>query len=114
MTASPLQFDNTLLFGYNSKRDNLSGTRFPGVSKIRTKNIDLMNKISDFIGNYYRNEHVSPTVRAIADQQECAHRNAYEVVPLMERLRAEIDALEIVVSAKHWPVPSYNDILFYA
>ena len=67
MTASPRQFDNTLLFGYNSKRDNLSGTRFPGVSKIRTKNIALMNKISDFIGNYYRNEHVSPTVRAIAD-----------------------------------------------
>ena len=52
-------------------------------------------------------------VRAIADQQKCANRNAYEVVPLMERLRAEVDALEIVVSAKHWPVPSYNDILFY-
>ena len=32
----------------------------------------------------------------------------------MERLRAEVDALEIVVAAEHWPVPSYNDILFYA
>ena len=53
-------------------------------------------------------------VRAIEDQQECADRNAQEVIPLMERLRAEVDALEIVVSAKHWPVPSYNDILFYA
>ena len=52
--------------------------------------------------------------RAIADQQECANRNAYEVIPLMDRLRAEIDALEIIVSADHWPVPSYNDILFYA
>ncbi|MBQ9002304.1 MAG: glutamine synthetase III [Eggerthellaceae bacterium] len=52
--------------------------------------------------------------RAIADQQECANRNASEVIPLMERLRAEIDALEIVVSADHWPVPSYNEILFYA
>jgi len=53
------------------------------------------------------------TVRAIPDQQKCADRNAYEVVPLMERLRQEVDALEIVVSAKHWPVPSYNEILFY-
>ncbi len=53
-------------------------------------------------------------VRAIEDQQECANRNAYVVVPLMERLRAEIDGLEIVVSSEHWPVPSYNDILFYA
>ena len=52
--------------------------------------------------------------RAIEDQQECAHRNATQVVPLMDALRAEVDALEIVVSAAHWPVPSYNDILFYA
>ncbi len=53
-------------------------------------------------------------VRAIADQQECANENASKVVPLMDELRAEVDALEIVVSAEHWPVPSYNDILFYA
>ena len=52
-------------------------------------------------------------VRAIPDQQECANKNASEVVPLMDKLRAEIDALEIVVGADHWPVPSYNDILFY-
>ena len=51
--------------------------------------------------------------RAIKDQQQCANDNAYKVVPLMERLRAEVDSLEIVVSADHWPVPSYNDILFY-
>ena len=53
-------------------------------------------------------------VRAIADQQECANENADKVVPLMDALRAEVDALEIVVSATHWPVPSYNAILFYA
>ena len=52
--------------------------------------------------------------RAIPDQQECANRNAAEVIPLMDALRAEIDALEIVVSADHWPVPSYNALLFYA
>ena len=53
-------------------------------------------------------------VRAIPDQQECANQNASLVVPLMEKLRAEVDALEIVVSADHWPVPSYNDLLFYS
>ena len=53
-------------------------------------------------------------VRAIEDQQECANENASKVVPLMNELRAVVDSLEIVVSADHWPVPSYNDILFYA
>ena len=57
---------------------------------------------------------VRDAVRAIPDQQECADQNAGKVVPIMERLRNEVDNLEIVVSAEHWPVPSYNDILFYA
>ena len=53
-------------------------------------------------------------VRAIPDQQECANRNASEVIPLMDAIREQVDALEIIVSVDHWPVPSYNAILFYA
>ena len=31
----------------------------------------------------------------------------------MEALRAAVDAMEIVTDRDHWPVPTYNDILFY-
>ena len=49
----------------------------------------------------------------IADQQERANDNAHHVIPLMGELRAAIDAMEIVVDDNHWPVPTYNEILFY-
>ena len=49
----------------------------------------------------------------IADQQERADDNAHHVIPLMDELRAAIDAMEIVVDDNHWPVPTYNEILFY-
>ena len=49
----------------------------------------------------------------IADQQERANANAHHVIPLMDELRAAIDAMEIVVDDNHWPVPTYNEILFY-
>ena len=49
----------------------------------------------------------------IADQQERANDNAHRVIPLMDELRAAIDAMEIVVDDNHWPVPTYNEILFY-
>ena len=49
----------------------------------------------------------------IADQQERANDNAHHVIPLMDELRAAIDAMEIVVDDNHWPVPTYNEILFY-
>ena len=49
----------------------------------------------------------------IADEQERANDNAHHVIPLMDELRAAIDAMEIVVDDNHWPVPTYNEILFY-
>ena len=44
-----------------------------------------------------------------------AEDDAYrdEVLPLMDKLRAAVDAMETVTSKDYWPVPSYNDMLFY-
>ena len=31
----------------------------------------------------------------------------------MDTLRAAVDAMEEIVAADYWPVPTYDDILFY-
>ena len=49
----------------------------------------------------------------IEDLQEAANAYAHELVPCMEAVRNEVDQLEILIPASDWPVPSYNDILFY-
>ena len=51
---------------------------------------------------------------AIEDLQEQANAYAEKVIPAMEALRAEVDALECIVERDYWPVPTYNDILFYS
>ena len=50
---------------------------------------------------------------ALIDSQEQATCYAHEVAPAMERLRAAVDAMEEIVAADYWPVPTYDDILFY-
>ena len=50
---------------------------------------------------------------AIRIPQAKANFYAANVVPAMENLRKEIDALEIITSRDVWPVPSYNNMLFY-
>ena len=45
--------------------------------------------------------------------QEQANVYAHEVVPAMEVLRAAVDSMEELVAADYWPVPTYDDILFY-
>ena len=47
------------------------------------------------------------------DILERAQCYATKVVPAMEALREKIDGLEIITSRDYWPVPSYNNILFY-
>jgi glutamine synthetase len=57
---------------------------------------------------------VHNAAEAIEAPQEQANAYANEVIPAMDALRAEIDTLECVVERDYWPVPTYNDILFYA
>ena len=52
--------------------------------------------------------------QATENQQERANLYAHEIIPVMEDLRAAVDSLETMVGADHWPVPSYNRMLFYA
>ncbi len=50
---------------------------------------------------------------AMEDQQARANYNAHTVLPIMEALRAAVDAMEVITSRDFWPVPSYNNMLFY-
>ena len=49
----------------------------------------------------------------IANQQERANCYAHTVLPVMEDLRVAVDAMEVVVDREYWPVPTYDDMLFY-
>lgn len=50
---------------------------------------------------------------AIEDGQQKANKYATEVIPIMDALREAVDAMEIIVDRDHWPVPTYNAMLFY-
>ncbi len=50
----------------------------------------------------------------VVDQQERANMNAHEIIPVMDDLREAVDDMEIIVERGFWPVPTYNEILFYA
>jgi glutamine synthetase len=56
---------------------------------------------------------VHEKAEAIADPQEQANCYAHEVNPAMETLRASVDAMEPIVASDYWPVPTYDDMLFY-
>ncbi len=50
---------------------------------------------------------------ATADVQARGEACRDNVLPAMEKLRKDADAMESICSKEYWPLPSYNDILFY-
>ena len=56
---------------------------------------------------------VHKKAEGLIDAQEQANCYAHEVAPVMSRLRSAVDAMEEIVAADYWPVPTYDDILFY-
>lgn len=45
--------------------------------------------------------------------QERANYYAHSVIPIMDQLREVVDYTETITDRSHWPVPSYNNMLFY-
>jgi glutamine synthetase len=73
----------------------------------------LIKGVNDTYAAVDRLAEVHQKAEAAADSQEQANIYASEVVPAMDELRAAIDSMEPIVSNDYWPVPTYNDILFY-
>jgi glutamine synthetase len=75
-----------------------------------------LTKVTGLFGSAVQKLEVLETARTKADAVGCGEEKAIayrdHVFTAQTALRQEIDALETIVSKKHWPVPSYADMLF--
>ena len=73
----------------------------------------LTQGIDDISARTDELEERNDAAHALGDPR--AQDDAYvsDVVPAMEALRAAVDDMELLCSRDIWPVPSYNEMLFY-
>ena len=72
------------------------------VSGKLTEATDALNALGDVVAK----------VEKLATEKEKAFAFKDEVKPAMDKLRAPIDALEMMVDEKLWPVPTYDELIF--
>ncbi|WP_058269833.1 glutamine synthetase III family protein [Olsenella massiliensis] len=73
----------------------------------------ITNGIDEIYATVGELEATNAKARAV---EGCAEQDLYyhdEVMPVMRRLRASVDAMEKVCGHDWWPVPSYNRMLFW-
>ena len=78
--------------------------------------MEILTEISTRIANAFK--HVKKLECALASAKKIGNVSALsvyykdKVLPIMEKLRAEADALETLVSEEYWPIPTYGDLMF--
>ena len=77
---------------------------------------DLLKQIAASLASVYKNvtklEGTTARARKISDTVKQAEAYRDKVFPTIQALRVDIDALELLVPADLWPVPTYVDLLF--
>ena len=76
---------------------------------------EILTEISARISKAYK--HVKGLEKALdgAKSTDAKALSVYykdKVLPIMKKLRGEADALENLVSADYWPIPTYGDLMF--
>ncbi|MFN0117569.1 MAG: glutamine synthetase III [Elusimicrobiota bacterium] len=77
---------------------------------------DLLDQLSDLLESATKKlgtlESLTKKAQNSKDAKDKAETYRDDVVPAMNALRADIDALENIVPSNKWPVPSYAEMLF--
>ena len=78
---------------------------------------DIIQRLTSGLDDIYRLadelEKVAKTANAKANPTEQDALCRDEVIPAMTALRGVVDEMETICASEYWPVPSYNDMLFY-
>lgn len=92
-----------------TKKKNL-GVTCKGETKLLVRLSEGSDAISEAISVL---NNARQKAAAVEDLTARARSFRDEVLPAMGTLRQTVDAMEYVTAKDYWPVPSYNDILFY-
>jgi len=82
-------------------------------TSLEEKLLDKISRLSECLGK--RLEHLSEqtlAVRDIKDHLELARAYRERVYTAMNELRLVVDELELLISSKHWKIPTYAEILY--
>lgn len=81
-----------------------------------TPESELLTRISSLSGCLFKRlaalSDENLKVRQISDTKELAFAYRERVIPAMNELRCTIDELELIVSPKHWTLPTYSEIIY--
>ncbi len=77
---------------------------------------DIISKLSALNTKAYRDtaalKEAESKAAALTDAVSLAEAYCHNVIPAMNTLRADVDAMEELTASEYWPLPTYGDMMF--
>ena len=94
---------------------SINEVRAAGITEVEVQT-ELLNRTTTLLKRvYHAKKNLEKLILQAAACPEGRERALFcrqKLVPAMEKLRAPVDELEMIVDKELWPVPSYGDIIF--
>ena len=104
-----MEFSSELAEGIVNKKAALPGMNVAAEEERLAEIEGLVSKL------YAANNELDKAVKISSDYEgsSLSHYSRSSIIPAMEEVRKHADQLELIVGQKHWPYPTYGEMLFY-
>ena len=104
-----MEFSSELAAGIVNKKAALPGMNVEAEEERLAEIEGLVSKL------YAANNELDKAVKISSDYEgsSLSHYSRSSIIPAMEEVRKHADQLELIVGQKHWPYPTYGEMLFY-
>ncbi len=84
--------------------------------KAAQTHLDMISEISERVARIRENVHLMTEERKKANALDNAKKQAFayceKVIPYFEKIRYDVDKLELIIDDELWPLPKYREMLF--
>ncbi|MFN4298336.1 MAG: glutamine synthetase III [Thermaurantimonas sp.] len=108
-----IKYQNTLIENVRSLKEILSPEEFEVVAK---EQLDMIKEISKRVSTIIALKDEMIETRKVCNKIEDAEARAIayceKVLPFFQKIRYEVDKLELMIDDQLWPLPKYRELLF--
>lgn len=108
-----IEYQNVLISNVTGLKQVLSPSEFDVMA---SEQMGLIREISERMNSIRKLVGQMVEERKLANKHQTARKQAEDycerVLPFFEKIRREVDKLELVVSDEYWPLPKYRELLF--
>jgi glutamine synthetase len=113
IVPTAIRYQNLLIENVQRLKDIMEPDVF---EKVAAEQLDMIKEISQRISAIIKEKtdmiDTRRRINKIGDTRELARAYCDEVRPFMDRIRYQVDKLELLIDDELWPLPKYREMLF--